>query len=93
LKRLAIGTSQTDTRRLDMEPKIDKNCADHISREVNKILRMASHKMSEEDFFSIEMAAEGLMQYIYKNSLTEEEEESQDLLDEQTANYYRDLGL
>ena len=76
-----------------MDPMIDKKVAESIAVYVNDILRMASSKMKEEDFWFIEMRAESLMQYVHNNSMTEEEREAEDILDEQNSNYFKDLGL
>ena len=76
-----------------MDPKIDKKVAESIGVYVNDILRIANSKMKEEDFFFVEMRAESLMQYVYDNSMTEEEREAEDILDEQNSNYFKDLGL
>ena len=76
-----------------MNPKIDKKVAESIAVYVNDILRIASSKMKEEDFWFVEMRAESLMQYVYSNSITEEEREAEDILDEQNSNYFKDLGL
>lgn len=76
-----------------MDPKIDKNVAKSIGVYVNDILRKASAKMNEEDFFFIEMRADALMDYVYNNSITEEEREAEDILNEQESNYFKDLGV
>lgn len=76
-----------------MDPKIDKNVAKIIGVYVNDILRKASAKMNEEDFFFIEMRADALMDYVYNNSITEEEREAEDILNEQESNYFKDLGV
>jgi hypothetical protein len=76
-----------------MDPKIDKNVAKSIGVYISDILRHASAKMNEEDFFFIEMRADALMDYVYNNSITEEEREAEDILDEQNSNYFKDLGV
>jgi len=56
-------------------------------------LQKASAKMTEEDFFFIEMRADALMDYVHNNSMTEEEREAEDILNEQNSNYFKDLGV
>jgi len=76
-----------------MDPKIDKKVAKSIGVYISDILQKASAKMTEEDFFFIEMRADALMDYVHNNSMTEEEREAEDILNEQNSNYFKDLGV
>jgi hypothetical protein len=39
------------------------------------------------------MRADALMDYVHNNSITEEEREAENILDEQNSNYFKDLGV